>query len=1563
MLLDATMVDTVTTVTDVATTQDVYSQDLEHTAEANLLIQSSGESTLEVHAPNTRNWQAEEVIDAAASSGKREIVFIDAALPGAEKLMANLPSGVEAFMIQANGDELGQIAQTLASMGGDVDAIHILSHGDQGEARIGQTILNSGNLSEFSDILREIGSSITDDGDILIYGCNVAETDGRLFVDNLASLTGRDVAASTDATGDEAYGGNWQLEYSTASIEATSLFQDSSASGLVGVLNDDVVDVNYQSINFNNVTRVSGSSNNAEGAIHLYSDVFSGVDALLTIVDIESNVTLDDYDNTATTGFAEGNSANFLSPRLNVGTSGRGVTYRIDFIEADSYNSSTKQGTAVTLGEVRAYTYDIDINQYQEFSTFTNATYKNGSDINVSYNSDSGLIQFRSTSSTNLQGNVRNNSSGAISVSYDFLSSIEFKLGGFSTGAAYFFIEFGTNGGIVHDVDITPDDVPGAPPVVPRAVLAADTGSSNSDRVTNNGQINVSNLVSGGTWEYSTNSGSSWTSGTGTSFTVGAGVYSNDQVRVRQTGSNGVTGDATSLTGFTVDTVNPDAPTIGLAADTGSSNSDGITKNNTINVSGLEANSTWEYSTNGGGSWTSGSGSSFTLAQGSYDSGDVRVRQTDLAGNTGNPASLGAVTIDTTAPSAPSAPDLIASSDTGDSDTDNVTADNTPTFSGTGGNPGDTVTLFANGVNVGSATVGGDGSWTITTSTLADGSYSMTARYTDTAGNESGLSPALNPVVINTSAPSAPTAPDLQAQSDTGSSDTDDYTSDNTPTFTGTGGTSGDTVTIYANGVAVGSATVAGNGSWSVTTSTLADGSYSITARYTNSLGNQSGDSPALNPVVIDTTAPGTPTVTAQTSNSSTPTVSGTVTLGANESLSVTIDGEVYTTGNGLTINGNTWSVTIPGGNALNDGTYEVTATVTDLADNTSTDASSNELVVDTTAPNQPAAPDLTDASDTGTSNSDNYTSDSTPSFSGGGGNPGDTATLYIDGVAAGTATVDGSGNWTITTGELTDDTYEVTVSFTDPAGNESAQSTALEVTIDTSAPTAPTVNSQTSTSATPTVTGTVTLGANETLSVTIDGNVYTVGNGLTVNGNNWSVTIPGADALSDRTYEVTATVTDLAGNTVNDSSSNELIVDATPPGTPAAPDLTDASDTAGASNTDNYTSDNTPTFTGSGGTPGDTATLYIDGVASGTVTIDGSGNWTITAGELADGVYDITVSFTDTSGNESAQSSALEVTIDTSAPAAPSATLNTDSGSAGNDSVTNNGQIDVGNLEAGATWEYTTNGGSNWTTGSGSSFTLTEATYGTNQVRVRQTDVAGNVSNETVLSSINVDQTDPPAPVLTLAADTGSDGNDGVTSNGQIVVTNLEGNSTWEYSTDGGQTWTAGSNTSFNLAEGSYANEAVQVRQTDLAGNTGPAAKLGALTIDSTAPAAPTVTSQTVTTSTPTVSGTVNLGSNENLSVTINGQVYTTDDNLTVNGNNWSVVIPGGHALSDGTYEITATVTDLAGNSRSDSSSNELVVDTTAPATPAAPDLTDASDTGPSNTDNYTSDNTPTFT
>ena len=76
-----------------------------------------------------------------------------------------------------------------------------------------------------------------------------------------------------------------------------------------------------------------------------------------------------------------------------------------------------------------------------------------------------------------------------------------------------------------------------------------------------------------------------------------------------------------------------------------SSSSDGITTNGTINVSGLESNATWQYSVNSGSSWSSGSGSSFNLSQGTYGNGTIKVKQTDQAGNNSSAASLGAITI------------------------------------------------------------------------------------------------------------------------------------------------------------------------------------------------------------------------------------------------------------------------------------------------------------------------------------------------------------------------------------------------------------------------------------------------------------------------------------------------------------------------------------------------------------------------------------------------------------------------------------------------------------------------------------------------------------------------------------------------------------------------------------------------------------------------------------------------------------------------------------------------------------------------------------------------------
>ena len=106
-----------------------------------------------------------------------------------------------------------------------------------------------------------------------------------------------------------------------------------------------------------------------------------------------------------------------------------------------------------------------------------------------------------------------------------------------------------------------------------------------------------------------------------------------------------------AATTITIDTIAPTTSAYTLD-DTGSSSSDGITKNPVVGVT-VEAGATWEYSVNGGTNWTAGSGNSFTLAEGVHAIGDIKVRQTDAAGNlqtTGIATNAAAITIDTVLP-------------------------------------------------------------------------------------------------------------------------------------------------------------------------------------------------------------------------------------------------------------------------------------------------------------------------------------------------------------------------------------------------------------------------------------------------------------------------------------------------------------------------------------------------------------------------------------------------------------------------------------------------------------------------------------------------------------------------------------------------------------------------------------------------------------------------------------------------------------------------------------------------------------------------------------------------
>ncbi|MGI9212497.1 MAG: DUF4347 domain-containing protein, partial [Methylococcaceae bacterium] len=150
-----------------------------------------------------------------------EIVFIDRRVQDYDVLQAGIAPGVEVHIIESDRDGLQQIIDALAGRSG-LEAVHIISHGSSGQLQLGSTLLDSAQLEAHRNQWATLGQSLTAEGDVLLYGCDVAQGDsGQAFVQKIASLTGADVAASDDITGKH---GDWNLEYTTGTITASSGF-------------------------------------------------------------------------------------------------------------------------------------------------------------------------------------------------------------------------------------------------------------------------------------------------------------------------------------------------------------------------------------------------------------------------------------------------------------------------------------------------------------------------------------------------------------------------------------------------------------------------------------------------------------------------------------------------------------------------------------------------------------------------------------------------------------------------------------------------------------------------------------------------------------------------------------------------------------------------------------------------------------------------------------------------------------------------------------------------------------------------------------------------------------------------------------------------------------------------------------------------------------------------------------------------------------------------------------------------------------------------------------------
>jgi hypothetical protein len=150
----------------------------------------------------------------------QSVVFVDSRVKDADSLLKGVAPGTQVVQLDATRDGLQQIADYLDTHQG-ISSVQIIAHGNAGDLWLGNSYLSADNVAARSAVLAEIGKDMNVGGDIMIYGCYTAEGErGLSFVDSLAQLTGRDVAASSNRTG---VGGDWDLEIATGTIESANV--------------------------------------------------------------------------------------------------------------------------------------------------------------------------------------------------------------------------------------------------------------------------------------------------------------------------------------------------------------------------------------------------------------------------------------------------------------------------------------------------------------------------------------------------------------------------------------------------------------------------------------------------------------------------------------------------------------------------------------------------------------------------------------------------------------------------------------------------------------------------------------------------------------------------------------------------------------------------------------------------------------------------------------------------------------------------------------------------------------------------------------------------------------------------------------------------------------------------------------------------------------------------------------------------------------------------------------------------------------------------------------------
>ncbi|MEP9125714.1 Ig-like domain-containing protein [Enterobacter cloacae] len=746
------------------------------------------------------------------------------------------------------------------------------------------------------------------------------------------------------------------------------------------------------------------------------------------------------------------------------------------------------------------------------------------------------------------------------------------------------------------------------------------------------------------------------------------------------------------------------------------------------------------------------------------------------------------------------------------------------------------------------------------------------------------------------------------------------------------------------------------DGSWSLTVpasamETLIDGRAQVSVSVTNVSGNSAD---ASRVVTVDTLPPSI-TIDNLTDDNiinaaeaqQDLTLSGSSNAEAGQTVTVTLNGKHYQT---TVQSDGTWTVNVPAADvgALTDGTVTVTATVSDVAGNSS--SADRVGLVDATVP-QVTINDF--VTDTNTVNQLAHSQAQILSGSVTGAAAGDRVTVTINSVDY-TTVVDAAGNWSLglpasVVQGLTDGTWTIDVSVTDRSGNTGSSS--LDVVVNTVTPViaistlaADDVINATEKGEDLLLSGTSNQPEGTSITVNLNGINY---NATTDASGNWSVTVPASavSALGEAHYTVTASVTDSVGNSA--STSHDVLVDSSLPvvmiDTLAGDNIVNAAEVAAGQ-----------TLTGkvTNAASGDTVTIILGGQTY-TATVQDDLTWSLPLSEsqlTALGNGDLTVSASVTNAHGNTGSSSLDFNIDAQLPGLRIDTV------AGDDVI--NVIEHAQNLIVSGTSSDLAAGSTVTVTINGKDYSATVLADGTWQAAVPAADVSQWADGSLDIKASAQDASGNPVAIGTIvdvdlapvaitissvtddnvlnAAEKGQDlVLSGTTSNveaGQTVTITFAGKTyTTTVDANGDWTWTVPSADLSSLKDG---DASVQVSVTNVNGNAASSAQ--EFSVDTTAPtvAINTISNDNMLNAAEaaqdlTLSGTSTAEAGQTVTVTFNGNQYTAQ--VQADGS-WTLNVPAADmaGIADGSAAVTASVSDKAGNPASAGSS--VLVDTTVP-------------------------------